>query len=136
MDTVDPIATAWAEAWNGADPERLGALFTEDGTYTDQAVGVTMHGREQVSGWKARTDQFIADVHAAVGAAHRADGCIIVESIYSGQIKGAPAPFAVPMATVLDLGLDGALIAADRDYYSLNAVLAQSGLPADWQPDE
>lgn len=40
------------------------------------------------------------------------------------------------MATILDLDFDGALIAADRDYYSLNAVLAQSGLPADWQPDE
>jgi hypothetical protein len=134
MDTVDPIAAAWAEAWNGTDPELLGALFTEEGTYTDQAVGVTMSGREQVSGWKARTDLFIADVHAAVGAAHRADGRITVESIYSGHIKGAPAPFAVPMATILDL--DGALIAADRDYYSLNVVLAQSGLPADWQPAE
>lgn len=134
MSSVDPIATAWAEAWNGTDPERLGALFTKNGSYTDQAVGVTMHGREQVSGWKARTDLFIDDAHAAIGAAYRAEGRLTVESIYSGHIKGAPAPFAVPMATILDL--DGELIAADRDYYSLNAVLAQSGLPADWQPAE
>lgn len=132
MDTFDAIATAWAEAWNGTDPERLGALFTEDGTYTDQAVGVTLRGREQVGGWKARTDLLIADVHAAVGGAHRADGRVTVESIYSGHIRGAPTPFAVPMATILDL--DGPLIAADRDYYSLDAVLAQSGLPPGWQP--
>lgn len=96
MDTVDPIAAAWAEAWNGADPERLGALFAEDGTYTDQAVGVTMHGREQVSGWKARTDLFIADVHAAVGAAHRADRRVTVESIYSGRSRAPPRPSPCP----------------------------------------
>ena len=39
------IAAAWARAWNGTDPQALGALFTADGTYTDEAVGVTFRGR-------------------------------------------------------------------------------------------
>ncbi|WP_327372515.1 nuclear transport factor 2 family protein [Streptomyces sp. NBC_01216] len=125
--------TAWAAAWNGADPQALGDLFTADGTYTDQGLGVTFHGRQDVSGWKARTDSLIDDVHVTVKATHRDGDHITVESVYSGHLKGAPKPFAVPMATLLDLDAHHR-IASDQDYYSLNSVLSQSGLPADWTP--
>jgi limonene-1,2-epoxide hydrolase len=127
------IVTAWAAAWNGADPQALGALFTADSTYTDQGLGVTLHGRQEISGWKARTDSLIDGVHVVVKAAHRDGDHITVEAVYSGHLKGAPTPFAVPMATLLDLG-DHHRITSDQDYYSLNSVLAQSGLPADWTP--
>ncbi|MFJ1703733.1 nuclear transport factor 2 family protein [Kitasatospora sp. NPDC088346] len=125
--------TAWAAAWNGSDPQALGAVFGTDGTYTDQAVGAVFHGRREISGWKARADGLIENVRVTVRAAYR-DGChITVESVYSGHLKGAPKPFAVPMATLLDVD-DHQRITSDQDFYSLNAVLAQSGLPADWAP--
>ncbi|WP_083974334.1 nuclear transport factor 2 family protein [Kitasatospora mediocidica] len=127
------VVTAWADAWNGTDPQALGALFTADGTYTDQAVGVTFHGRQEIAGWKSRADSLIDDVHVIVHAAHRDGDHITVEASYCGRLKGAPQPFAVPMATLLDLG-EHHRITSDQDYYSLNAVLAQSGLPADWTP--
>ncbi|MFJ2174570.1 nuclear transport factor 2 family protein [Streptomyces sp. NPDC087851] len=127
------IVTDWAAAWNGTDPEALGALFTADSTYTDQAIGVTLRGREEISGWKARTDSMIDNAHATIRAAHRDGDHITIEAVYSGHIKGAPKPFAVPMAVLLDLD-SPRRIASDQDYYSLNAVLAQSGLPADWTP--
>ncbi|WP_263985028.1 hypothetical protein [Streptomyces sp. HPF1205] len=38
----------------------------------------------------------------------------------------------MPLATLLTL--DGRRIASDQDFYSPNAVLAQSGLPVDWPP--
>ncbi|MEU6064967.1 MULTISPECIES: nuclear transport factor 2 family protein [Streptomyces] len=128
------IVTDWARAWNGTDPGALGALFTADGTYTDEAVGITFHGRQEIAGWKARADSTIDNVHVTVGAAHRDGGRIIVVAVYSGHIKGAPQPFAVPMTTLLDLDGNRCRIASDQDLYSLASVLAQSGLPADWTP--
>lgn len=126
------VVTEWSTAWNGAEPSALGALFTPDGAYTDQAIGATFRGRQEIAGWKARTDSLIENVHVTVRAAHRDGDHITIEAVYSGHLKGAPKSFAVPLATLLDL--DGRRIASDQDFYSLNAVLAQSGLPADWTP--
>ncbi|MFI5672713.1 nuclear transport factor 2 family protein [Streptomyces sp. NPDC051704] len=128
------IVTDWARAWNGTEPQALGALFTADGVYTDEAVGVTFRGRKEISGWKARADALIAGVHVTVRST-RVDGDrITVRSVYAGHLKGAPKPFAVPMTTVLDLDEKHCRIASDQDHYSLATVLAQSGLPADWTP--
>ncbi|MBP0460362.1 nuclear transport factor 2 family protein [Streptomyces montanisoli] len=127
------IAAAWAAAWNGTEPEALGDLFTARATYTDQAIGVTLHGRKEIAGWKTRTNSLIENAHVTVHATHRAGQHLTIEAVYSGHLKGAPKPFAVPMATLLELH-GHHLIASDQDYYSLNQVLAQSGLPADWTP--
>ncbi|MER5548632.1 nuclear transport factor 2 family protein [Streptomyces sp. NPDC002589] len=127
------VVTDWARAWNGTDPQALGALFTADGTYTDQAVGVTFHGRPEIASWKARADDLIDNVHVTVQAAHRDGDRITVDAVYSGHLKDAPNPFAVPMTTLLDLNARCQIV-SDHDHYSLNAVLAQSGLPADWTP--
>ncbi|KOV11434.1 hypothetical protein ADK60_35300 [Streptomyces sp. XY431] len=127
------IVADWARAWNGTDPRALGALFTARGVYTDLGVGVTFHGREEISGWKARADRLIDGVHVTVRATHRDGGRITVETVYAGHLKGAPEAFAVPMTTLLDLDGHGR-IASDQDHYSLAEVLTQSGLPADWTP--
>lgn len=128
------IVTAWARAWNGTDPQALGALFTADGTYTDEAVAVTFRGRKEIAGWKARADSLMDNVHVTVRTTRLDRNRVTVRAVYSGHLKGAPKPFAVPMTTVLDLDRNRCRIAADRDHYSLAAVLDQSGLPADWTP--
>ncbi|MER5727342.1 nuclear transport factor 2 family protein [Streptomyces sp. NPDC002138] len=128
------IVADWARAWNGADPQALGALFTTDGTYADLGVGITFHGPQEIAGWKVRADGLIDDVHVTVRAAHRAGDHITVEAVYSGHLKGAPQPFAVPMTTLLDLDRNHCRITSDEDHYSLTAVLTQSGLPAGWTP--
>ncbi|MFE3497797.1 nuclear transport factor 2 family protein [Streptomyces sp. NPDC059175] len=128
------IVTAWARAWNGTDPRALGGLFTSDGTYTDTAIGLTFHGRQEISGWKARADSLIDNVHVTVRAAHRNGDRITVEALYSGHLKGAPRPFAVPMTTLLALDKRHCRISSDQDHYSLATVLTQSGLPTDWTP--
>ncbi|MCX4546173.1 nuclear transport factor 2 family protein [Streptomyces sp. NBC_01565] len=128
------IVTAWARAWNGTDPQALGTLLTADGTYTDEAVAVTFRGREEIAGWKARADTLIDNVHVTVRATHLDGDRITVRAVYSGHLKGAPKPFAVPMTTLLDLDGNRCRIASDQDHYSLATVLAQSGLPADWTP--
>ncbi|MGV9270545.1 nuclear transport factor 2 family protein [Kitasatospora sp. NPDC003701] len=128
------IVADWVRAWNGTDPQALGALFTMDGSYADLGVGVTFHGRREISGWKARADSLIDKVHVAVRTAHRAGDRITVKAVYSGHLKGAPKPFAVPMTTLLDLDRSRCRITSDEDHYSIATVLAQSGLPADWTP--
>ncbi|MFD5513695.1 nuclear transport factor 2 family protein [Streptomyces sp. NPDC127051] len=128
------IVTDWARAWNGTEPQALGALFTADGTYTDEAVGITFRGREEIAGWKARADALIDNVHVTVRATRLDGDRITVRSVYSGHLKGAPKPFAVPMTTLLDLDENHCRIASDQDHYSLASVLTQSGLPADWTP--
>jgi limonene-1,2-epoxide hydrolase len=136
-NNLPELVTAWAGAWTGTDPNALAALFTPDATYTDQAIGVTMTGREQIAGWKARTDAVMDGVGITISGAHRDDCRIRVEGVYSGHLKGAPTPFAVPIVTLLDVSGDqisGDQITADRDFYDLADVLAQSGLPADWKP--
>ncbi|WP_078913768.1 MULTISPECIES: nuclear transport factor 2 family protein [unclassified Streptomyces] len=128
------VAAAWARAWNGTDPRALGALFTTDGTYTDEAVGITFRGRAEIAGWKARADTLIDDVHVTIRATRLDGDRITVRAVYSGHLKGAPKPFAVPMTTELDLDRNHCRIVADQDHYSLATVLARSGLPADWTP--
>lgn len=128
------IVTAWADAWNGTDPRSLGALFTANGTYTDEAIAVTFRGRKEIAGWKARADTLIDDVHVTVRGARLVGDRVTVQAVYSGHLKGAPKPFAVPMTTVLDLDGNYCRITSDKDHYSLATVLTQSGLPADWTP--
>ncbi|MFJ7591198.1 nuclear transport factor 2 family protein [Streptomyces sp. NPDC097617] len=128
------IVSAWARAWNGTEPQALGALFTVDGTYTDEAVSATFRGRKEISGWKARADSLIDNVHVTVRTTRVEGHRVTVRAVYAGHLKGAPKPFAVPMTTVLDLDRNGCRIASDKDHYSLATVLAQSGLPADWTP--
>ncbi|MFD8891735.1 nuclear transport factor 2 family protein [Streptomyces sp. NPDC059566] len=128
------IVGAWARAWNGTDPQALGALFTADGVYTDEAVAVTFRGRKEIAGWKARADTLIDNVHVTVRTTRLDGERVTVRAVYSGHLKGAPKPFAVPMTTVLDLDRNHCRISSDKDHYSLATVLAQSGLPADWTP--
>ncbi|MFD8317450.1 nuclear transport factor 2 family protein [Kitasatospora purpeofusca] len=127
------IVADWVRAWNGTDPRALGALFTARGVYIDLGVGLAFHGREEISGWKARADRLIDGVHVTVRATRRDSARITVDAVYAGHLKGAPEAFAVPMTTLLDLDGHGR-IASDQDHYSLAEVLAQSGLPADWTP--
>ncbi|MEC3973841.1 nuclear transport factor 2 family protein [Amycolatopsis sp. H20-H5] len=134
MDTqnapIIDVAAAWASAWSGTDPQALATLFTPDATYTDLAIQVVCEGQDGVAEWKQRTDQLIADVRVTVNASFRSGDQVAIETTYAGHIHGAPSPFAVPATTILRLR--HGLIAADRDYYSLATVLAQSGLPATW----
>jgi ketosteroid isomerase-like protein len=126
------VAAAWASAWSGTDPQALAALFTPDATYTDLALNVVSTGRAGVASWKQGTDQMIADVRVTVSESFRGGDHVAIEGTYAGHIHGAPTPFAVPIATILELR--HGLISSDKDYYSLSTVLAQSGLPANWTP--
>ncbi|MEW1910953.1 hypothetical protein AB0442_21285 [Kitasatospora sp. NPDC085895] len=96
-------------------------------------MGITFRGRQEISGWKARADGLIADLHVTVRTTRRHGSRITVEAVYAGHLKAAPEAFAVPMTTHLDLDTHGRIV-ADEDHYSLATVLTRSGLPADRTP--
>jgi ketosteroid isomerase-like protein len=122
------IAREWAAAWNSSDTTLLAKLFTKNAVYIDYALGKTLVGHEQITAWKAGTDERIAGVHVTVVDAFQGGGHVAMEMIYAGHVNGAPKPFAVRLTTILDL--DHGKISGDRDNYSLSTILAQSGLPA------
>lgn len=129
---VPRLAKAWVAGWESKDPQRLAALFTSDAVYTDHAVGKVSRGTAGVAAWQAGTHQLIPTVHATLVDAFRSGDRMLIQTIYAGQIQGAPHPFAVPMATVLHLR--GNRIVTDDDYYNLADLLQQSGLPPTWTP--
>src|ERR1700733_570722 len=51
------IAREWAAAWNSSDTTLLAKLFTKNAVYIDYALGKTMTGHEQITAWKAGTDE-------------------------------------------------------------------------------
>jgi hypothetical protein len=126
------LAEDWTGGWNHADPERLSALFSADGTYTDLAIGRTFHGRAEIAGFRALSEALIADLHLELLNAFGDDHHVAVETVYAGHFRGAPSAFAVRGTTILRIR-DG-LIEDDTDNYSLATLLQQSGLPADWTP--
>ena len=130
----EAIATRWAASWNHADGDAMSALFTKDGVYTDRAFQGTFTGESQIAEWVQRSTQGIDSLKVDVESVFGDDGSIAVVSTFSGQLRGAPQPFAVPVATIFTL--DGDRVRTVTDTYNLAPLLQQSGLPADFQPGQ
>lgn len=126
---IPDIAAEWAQAWNNADPQQLAALFTDDARYTDHAFGPTFTGRDGVANWAAITGEGVTGLTVTITSAFQDDDQVAVRWTFDGHVAGAPKPFSVPVATILQLRDDK--IASCDDFYNLAAVLRQSGLPAD-----
>jgi steroid delta-isomerase-like uncharacterized protein len=122
------IAREWAAAWNSSDTTLLARLFTKNAVYIDYALGRTLIGHEQITAWKAGTDERIAGVHVTIVNAFQSGDHVAMEMTYAGHVNGAPKAFAVRLTTILDL--EHGKISGDRDNYNLSTILAQSGLPA------
>lgn len=123
------IARQWARDWNTGDGAGLARLFTRDGTYVDNAYQANWTGRDQIAAWVDLTYQVIDHPHIAVHSVFGQGHQMAIVWTFSGQLRGAPTPFSVPVTTVLTL--KGDKISSDSDTYNLAAVLQQSGLPAD-----
>ncbi|MER7186451.1 nuclear transport factor 2 family protein [Streptomyces hyaluromycini] len=124
------VAVDWAAAWNGNDPQRFAALFVKDGSrYTDHAFGRTYTGRDGMAEWFNNTKYFVQNAKIEVTGAFAGRDQVSISWTFSGQLLNAPKPFSVPVATVLQLC--GNKILANDDYYNMQEVLLQSGLPAD-----
>ncbi|MFE3172797.1 nuclear transport factor 2 family protein [Amycolatopsis sp. NPDC059090] len=138
---IPHVVKAWADAWNSGDAAKMASLFTDDGTYQDNAFQVAMSGQEGVANWVEITERSIRNAHVDVQDAFRSGDRIAVRWTFSGTDTGAfdktrPATgksFRVPVSTLIDLR--GERIRQLTDYYNLADVLRQVGLPAGpWTP--
>ena len=51
---VERVLDEWAYAWSAHDPDRLVALFTDDGVYEDVTFGVVSRGQAEVRAFAQR----------------------------------------------------------------------------------
>lgn len=130
------VVKQWAAAWNAGSPERMAALFTEDGVYEDHAFQVVFRGRDGVAQWVSITTGAIDDTHVEVTGAFRSGDRIAVQWTFSGTdsaggLGGQPPTgksFSVPAASIFEM--KGNKIRRVDDYYNLADLLRQLGLPS------
>lgn len=131
---VPRVVREWAAAWNTGDPQRMAALFTEDGVYEDKAFGAVFEGKEGVARWVEITTTSIDDAQVEVHDAFRKGDRIAVRWTFSGTdsaggLGGQPPTgrsFSVPAVSVFET--KGNKIERVEDYYNLADLLGQLGL--------
>lgn len=130
------IVQRWADAWNAASPERMTALFTDDGVYEDFAFQTAFRGKPGVAMWVAITNASIRGAKVELVDAFHVGDRAAARWIFSGTDTGAFArdlpptgkSFSLPVASLFEL--EGQLIRRVGDYYDLANLLRQLGLPA------
>nr|WP_052479049.1 nuclear transport factor 2 family protein [Kibdelosporangium sp. MJ126-NF4]CEL21747.1 hypothetical protein [Kibdelosporangium sp. MJ126-NF4]CTQ92527.1 hypothetical protein [Kibdelosporangium sp. MJ126-NF4] len=135
---VPRIVQQWANAWNKGDAAALGALFTQDGTYTDHAFQASFTGPAGVRQWVAITTDSIKPLKVTVASAFRSGDHVSVTWTFSGTFTDnspfepphnpAGRSFSVPATSVFTLRHDR--IKSVADFYNLADLLRQVGLPA------
>jgi steroid delta-isomerase-like uncharacterized protein len=130
------VVQRWADAWNTASPERMAALFTDDGVYEDFAFQARFQGKEGVALWVTITNASVRDARVELIDAFGVGDRAAARWIFSGTDTGAFArdlpptgrSFSVRVASFFEL--EGGLIRRVGDYYNLADLLRQIGLPS------
>jgi steroid delta-isomerase-like uncharacterized protein len=125
---ADNIAAKWAAAWNSHDPEKVVALFAENGVYEDIPFGSTNRGMAALR--KYATDYFAAvpDMKTTVTGSSVKNGLGYVEWVFSGTDVGlykTGKPFSLRGVSII--ATKNGKLTSDRDYYDLAALMKQLG---------
>lgn len=112
---IEEWAERYARAWEEADDEAAGALFTEDATYRSDPFAEPHRGREGIRAyWRnvtASQGNVVVDVGRILADGNRA----IVE--WWTQMDSDGSPVTLPGALILDFDESG-LCRALREYYN------------------
>ena len=115
MDIVE-WAARYARAWEEADDEAVGALFTEDATYRSDPFREPYRGREAIRAYWREVTARQAGVEVLVGRTMVAGDRALVE--WWTQMDSDGTPVTLPGALLLDLQENG-LCRALREYWNL-----------------
>jgi steroid delta-isomerase-like uncharacterized protein len=134
---VERLLDEWAMAWSSSanpDPERVLALFTDDGMYEDVTSGVVVRGREDLRHYLIGAFATIPDFTFGVLRRYAAGPWAALEWTMSGTPAGdwAGMPttgrrFASVRGVSL-LELEAGKIRRQSDYWDAAAVMKQVGL--------
>lgn len=118
MSTLDigEWAERYARAWEEADDQAVGALFTEDATYQSDPFREPYRGREAIRAYWRQVTATQGNVEVLVGRTMVAGGQALVE--WWTQMESDGTPVTLPGALLLDLDENG-LCRALREYWNL-----------------
>jgi ketosteroid isomerase-like protein len=116
--SLEEWAERYARAWEQADDEAVGALFTEDATYRSHPLQEAYRGREAIRGYWREVTGRQANAEVAIGRTMVVGNQALVE--WWTQMDSDGAPVTLPGALVLDLDENG-LCRALREYWNFEA---------------
>ena len=85
---VERVLDEWAYAWSAHDPDRLVALFTDDGVYEDVTFGVVSRGQAEVRAFAQRIFAGAPDFKLELTVRFVADNRASMEWTMSGTHQG------------------------------------------------
>ena len=127
MDVVE-WADRYARAWEDADDEAAGALFTDDATYRSDPFREAYRGREAIRGYWREVTARQKDVQIVIGRTMVDGDRALVE--WWTQMDSEGTPVTLPGALLLDLAEDGRCRAL-RECWNVEAGSRVSP-PDDW----
>ena len=113
---LDEWAERYARAWEDADAEAAGALFTEDATYRSDPFSEPYRGREEIRRYWREVTAHQASVEVSIGRTMAVGSRALVE--WWTQMDSDTAPVTLPGALLLELDENG-LCTALREYWNL-----------------
>ena len=114
--TIEEWAARYARAWEQANDEAVGALFTEDATYRSDPFREPYRGREAIRAYWREVTSTQANVEVAIGRTAVSGRQALVE--WWTQMDSDGAPVTLPGALLLDLDENG-ICRALREYWNL-----------------
>ena len=136
---IDRLLDEWAIAWSSSantDPERVLALFADDGMYEDVTSGAVVRGKDELRRYLVGAFTTIPDFTFSVLRHFGSGPWAVVEWTMSGTNRGdwagMPATgrrFAsVRGASILELEAGTGKIRRQSDYWDAATVMRQVGL--------
>ncbi|MFL5944705.1 MAG: nuclear transport factor 2 family protein [Gaiellaceae bacterium] len=110
-------AERYARAWEDADDDAVGELFTEDATYRSDPFQEPYRGREAIRGYWRDVTARQANVEVVIGRTMAAGDRALVE--WWTQMDSDGAPVTLPGALLLELDETGRCRAL-REYWNLD----------------
>jgi ketosteroid isomerase-like protein len=113
---VEEWAERYAGAWEEADDNAVGALFTEDATYRSDPFKEPYSGRDGIRRYWREVTATQANVEVVVGRTLASESRALVE--WWTQMDSDGTPVTLPGALILDFDERG-LCRALREYWNL-----------------
>lgn len=132
--------TAYIAAWNRHDGDGVASYFTDDGVYTDQALGQSHHGRDAIKGFvKSAGDRASSELQLTtlLDSFEAGDRYTLVWTFggtHDRSVNDPPLPASGRKFSVKGVSvgrLEGGRIIENTDYWNLLEFLVQIGaMPA------
>ena len=128
--------TAYIAAWNRHDGDAVAAFFTDDGAYTDQALGQSHQGRQAIkgfvksAGYMASSDLQFTTLLDSFEASDRYTLVWTFEGTHDRPMQNPPLPASGKRFSVKGVSvgrLEGDRIKENTDYWNLLEFLTQIG---------